>query len=825
MNYIINSTTVLSGVNIGQPTITGNPIVGQTLTWTGFTNMPAGYSGLVQIKATVLGPVASGHVYINKVCIEGDNYYNNNNCGEATTTTTGSTGGNMPFFDLNIKKSVNKSVVANGEHVIYTIVVTNESDVTSPATGFTVNDYLPVGVDYVGNPTGPAGMVTSLSGSKDIIFSNLPALAPGGTFTITFEAVYLSNVPETNYTEICTYNGVSGTGIKDRDSNPCNRGRNNRVEDDEDQVTISTSSGPGGGNPECQGITGTPNVSNLRTSDSNVTVTYECRTTWGSYGVNATFDCGNGQPLITGTTINGNPLKVTCTYANPTTNALAKCVVANRPNINCELPVNISRGGGGGRNPYCGDGIYQPDRGEQCDPGNPLLGIRPAGVPAGKVCRPDCAFDDRPPGFRAQVKCSYIDPPAINVGEYMPYRWDMEYGSYQEGGSSYSSATTSCTSEPNDGRINKNSLVCEFSLTGPNGASKVWTQPCYSNAGLPLIQTAFQAAKIRYDMNIFPGGFDAKQITGAYYLGLGEYRIEMRTISGRLCNGTSIAMEDRVCQMNFGVTKQYAVTRTSKGTASTTKDLDTYKRQDESKVLQTNEMIKALDPFTLVNADKNLIVQMVNKYVNLAVKADTIEDKLANNTTVTKAIVSKVPGKNIFVIDAKTPDGKKGLITVLDNSTYQGGAFTLIVINGDLVIKGNLTKNPNGMFIVRDGDLTFSAIADAQQNNQDQLVKGIFIGLNNVKAEGDGYQSAFNNDLNKPWINGGRLTINGIMLGGDLTKLIEGRRSVVENWFDKRNADGLLDDGAIVIKANPEIFTNLPPGAEDISLTLNVFKN
>lgn len=48
-----------------------------------------------------------------------------------------------------------------------------------------------------------------------------------------------------------------------------------------------------------------------------------------------------------------------------------------------------------------------------------------------------------------------------------------------------------------------------------------------------------------------------------------------------------------------------------------------------------------------------MISQMVNKYVNLAVKVDTIDDKLDNNTTVTKAVVSKVPGKNIFVIDAQ----------------------------------------------------------------------------------------------------------------------------------------------------------------------------
>lgn len=127
------------------------------------------------------------------------------------------------------------------------------------------------------------------------------------------------------------------------------------------------------------------------------------------------------------------------------------------------------------------------------------------------------------------------------------------------------------------------------------------------------------------------------------------------------------------------------------------------------------------------------------------------------------------------------------------------------------------------MFIVRDGDMIFSSESDAKENNQDQLVKGIFIGLHNVIAQGDG-QPAFNNDLNKPWINGGRLTIQGVLLGGDLQKMIVGRRSVVESWFDKKAADGLLDDGALVIKANPEVFTNLPPGAEDISLTLNVFK-
>jgi|GEM_PF-4525520 len=204
-------------------------------------------------------------------------------------------------------------------------------------------------------------------------------------------------------------------------------------------------------------------IGNLTTNVGNIAVEYECRTTWGAYPVDAVLDCGNGTQIFTGTTINGNPMKATCNYTNPVTTT-ARCVVARRPNVNCEVPVKIRSGGGGGRNPYCGDGIYDPSRGEQCDPGNPALGISPSGVPAGKVCRSDCTFTDRPPGMTAQVKCAYVDPPAINVGEYMPYRWDMEYGYNELGANGWNDATFNCSSLPNDTRVNKNTLMCQFVL-------------------------------------------------------------------------------------------------------------------------------------------------------------------------------------------------------------------------------------------------------------------------------------------------------------------------------------------------------------------------
>ena len=346
LQYVPGSTIILSGLAIGQPVVTGTPAAGQVLKWTG-ANMLAGYSGTISVKAQILGPVTSGHVYLNQVCIEGDNNYNNNNCGTAVTTATGTTGGtgnnNTPFFDLNIHKTVNSSIVTYGDVLTYTLLITNESDVNAPATGYSVKDYLPGGVEYLGNPSGPAGMNTTVSAnSKEITFTNLPTLVPGASITITFQGTYKSSVAETNYTEICTYNGKSqGTGvIKDRDSDPCNMpGKNNPHEDDEDQVTVNPKTTPPG-NPECQGLSSNPSVTNYTTNDNQVSVQYECKTTWNGY-VDAVMDCGNGT-IFTGLTSNANPFKPTCVYNNPT-NTTAVCTVARKPNPNCQLPVIIKK--------------------------------------------------------------------------------------------------------------------------------------------------------------------------------------------------------------------------------------------------------------------------------------------------------------------------------------------------------------------------------------------------------------------------------------------------------------------------------------------------
>lgn len=69
------------------------------------------------------------------------------------------------------------------------------------------------------------------------------------TITLTFNALYHSTVYQTNYTEICDYRGTNASGneAKDIDSNPCNRGPNLGIEDDESSAQIGPGGGGGGG--------------------------------------------------------------------------------------------------------------------------------------------------------------------------------------------------------------------------------------------------------------------------------------------------------------------------------------------------------------------------------------------------------------------------------------------------------------------------------------------------------------------------------------------------------------------------------------------------
>jgi len=227
MTFVAGSAT--SAPNLGQPTV-----VGQTLTWNAGT-MPAGFQGVITFQAKIIA-MSNGQQYVNNVCIDGDNNYNNNNCDTATSA-------GFMNFDLSINKTPKLKSVTLNEQFTYTLTVANNGQVG--VSGFSVKDYLPAGLEYIS--ASPAA--TYNAATKTITWNGLN-IGAVDSFQLSVLVKYvgpIANGMETNWAEICTYNGVSANpGVShDVDSNPCN-GTGNNEDDVSSGSIIPTQPGASG---------------------------------------------------------------------------------------------------------------------------------------------------------------------------------------------------------------------------------------------------------------------------------------------------------------------------------------------------------------------------------------------------------------------------------------------------------------------------------------------------------------------------------------------------------------------------------------------------
>jgi uncharacterized repeat protein (TIGR01451 family) len=87
-----------------------------------------------------------------------------------------------PIIDLAITKRVNQSQVNTGDTVLYTITASNNGP--SAATGVSVSDDLPAGLEYVKATTSQG----TVSASNGIVTANIGTLPVGATATITVTA-------------------------------------------------------------------------------------------------------------------------------------------------------------------------------------------------------------------------------------------------------------------------------------------------------------------------------------------------------------------------------------------------------------------------------------------------------------------------------------------------------------------------------------------------------------------------------------------------------------------------------------------------------------
>lgn len=204
-----------------------------------------------------------------------------------------------------------------------------------------------------------------------------------------------------------------------------------------------------------------------------------------------------------------------------------------------------------------------------------------------------------------------------------------------------------------------------------------------------------------------------------------------------------------------------------------------------------------------------LVGSFINKYLALAKEPNDISWMVWGRKVPNKEIYVYQGDQNIFV--------SNGL-----------GNKTIIVKNGDLTIRGSLKGNV--MFIVPDGSITFEQL-DGQYNNT-QEVEGIYI------AKSFNSNALWNNDLDKGWRFDGRLVVNGMLASlstnnadSTISTLRNQRRSVLRNWFNvptitkqRDRAEIVKQWGSLTIASNPSLWTNLPPGANELMTALQAYK-
>ncbi len=681
------------------------------------------------------------------------------------------------YFDLSLEKTINnlKTLpnVQKATEVTITLTVTNSW--TVGVTGFSLKDYMPADLEYVEGSTLVNSSLTNAtavysSGNRQLLVSNLTIPAKG-SLIITFKAVYNGTVERTNYAEICEYNGKASVGEnpKDIDSDPCNRGANPWTEDDEASAKITPYS-PGWCVVNCGGWTNFYCGDGIVHRPNNQWV-YEICDEWNLSNPNDPFRFGSGA-VITQWALKGR---------------------------------------------FC----YWPKSNYPCQ-----VKAAPENVDA--------------------PTCGYIDPPSIQSNEYLPFWWDLE-SKIKWTDLDNTDFVTSCVSwtvAPSKSQIVRNSVMCEFIVqNAKNDIILNFDQECFNTTTNKLINTAYDSIlkSMWYKPEEYPtpAWFDAKKfIFNAS--ALGEHSIDMKVSSYEICNvnsswnldGTSTKTTtnstERVCQMNFVVTKPYMVSRGALGDFATDTLTSSLQFPDGSPIFTTwvPDLTTNYDPGTEVSTAVN---KLIEDYQKIAVKADgaTFKSKEGSNVT-----VYKVPNKEVYIF---SPENGNATITVGDKTTTPAKPFTLILTKGALNVKGNLWNK--GMFIAQNGNIHFSP----DSCNTQQQVNGIFISLEDISSDawfGSWRKSAHNTDLSKEWCNAWDITINGILIGGNIRSttsdsLLATRRSNVNTWFadmyqwqeqstERQNA--LKDYGAVVLKYNPDIFNSLPPGADTLAEILNVYK-
>ena len=499
---------------------------------------------------------------------------------------------------------------------------------------------------------------------------------------------------------------------------------------------------------------------------------------------------------------------------------------------------------GWGNYNFCGDGKVNTSS-EQCDDGNTINGDG-----CSSSCRIDTCTGNNCGGINTGaniigILCESIDPPSVNVGEYLPFRWTMETPD------SKVKFVNNC-GQAEDGKTNiiksdsVDDPICHFAMRNGKGEVVEFSRYCFGKQDLqqyPLFNSFLDTRPVT--LKHYLSAYTDPLKWGTSFIGpanwkeredrkqlsvLGEYALGLTKTTFKTCNKVTTAVNNtstsstyvvsptryisvnkagfgRECSFNFTVTKPYFVQQ-GQSLATRSVDEQTIKSFYGFTSNTAGQIIANITQFNNYNVSQNLdylVWQFVNKYSQLA--------------TAEAGNFSKVPNKEIYIYRGTTK------LTILNGMQIQG---TLISLNADIDIKGNLA----GIAMIIAPNNTIDFQATSQQYDEVQKIEGIYIAkkiTTSTKISNDYLGNA--KRASKWWV-----TLKGLMISANATKdinnLVDQRRSHLNTWFnvDKPNNGqnekklSILKWAAFIIETDPSFWLDLPPGANELMTALDTYR-
>lgn len=549
----------------------------------------------------------------------------------------------------------------------------------------------------------------------------------------------------------------------------------------------------------------------LDPDQNNWSVDVECSTRNGKQAL-LEIDCGNGKTASK----ESDHMRYTCTYKKEdfSRNRDISRNISCRVNgsVACEDEVILDQGIMG----VCWNGIREGY--EQCDllPNGSSIGNDldernnndASSAVRGKACY-NCAIEDEAPAQCLSVHNANI---SIEKWEYLPFWWNVNTDSF---------ASSSTCPDKDEGKIIKSSMKCTFELQKPWKAKQQETKKILET---DCIQNPWSEYKIfnyfkqyissntwKYAVN--PSIFNARVDDD-----LGEYKLKLSRVEYDYCWDDwekERATTDNVCETNFTITKPYLVQKSAFGMTpkTTTIDLrDFYTINKEAIISRTDladVMVLDESSYEWIWVTSPMIDSFVKSAERLAVSTK------APGNLASKVTAKKVPNKEIYILYGNNND-----LNII-NWANISKPFTLIVKNANLVIDGNI--DVNGMFIVQNGTIKFN---DTSCKGQ-QIVKGIFV-ANKFSAVKN-----TNDSLYKERCNAGGLYVKWVLIGWGIENLVQNKRSNLSRWFrvswsessiETQRRNMIFNGASVLIEYSPELWQQLPPGADEFTKALEVYK-